>query len=103
MAIKIDRSGQAVLTHDGERGLVSVALGRVSWKQSRRNARKGGLKYFRLRGLDMPWSLPEHLPLDGLAFDARSDFFDCRCCFPEWLFNDADIAVARAEIHHRRR
>ena len=104
--IKVNSAGEAKITKQWAAGCAGAAFaGNESWRRERRNARIAGMRYFRLRCFstdgDIWWVNPEHAELEGVAFHIN-DVFNCRCCFPEWLFSSDDVAQAEKEIAARK-
>ncbi|HED1541874.1 TPA: hypothetical protein R4S87_001856 [Kluyvera cryocrescens] len=104
--IKVDSAGIAKITKRWANECEDVAeIHCTTWRNERRNARLGGLRYFRLQCLstegDIWWINPKHAASNGAAFHIN-EFFSCRCCFPEWLLADSDIAKAIEEISKRK-
>ena len=104
--IKVNSAGEAKITKQwAENCAVAVMAGNESWRRERRNARIGGMRYFRLRCFsadgDIWWVNPEHAALEGVAFRI-TEVFTCRCCFPEWLFSEGDVSQAEKEIALRK-
>jgi len=105
--IKVNAEGEAKITKKWAETCVGAVLaGNESWRRERRNARVAGMRYFRLQCLstdgDIWWVSPEHAALNGVAFHIN-DLFNCRCCFPEWLFSGCDVQRAKEEIELRRK
>ncbi|MBJ9246413.1 hypothetical protein [Citrobacter koseri] len=104
--IKVNSKGEARITKQLEQQIkaTSETLNR-NWRSERKNARIAGVKYFRLRCIstngDIWWVNPSHVALEGVAFHI-SEMFSCRCCFPEWLFSEDDVAKAKVEIEGRK-
>ena len=104
--IKINSAGEAKVTKQLEaeiRVIAETASG--AWRNERKNARLSGMRYFRLRFLsvdgDIWWVNPSHAALDGMAFHIN-EIFNCRCCFPEWLVSENEVAKAKVEVERRK-
>lgn len=104
--IKINSAGEAKVTKQLEAEIrVIAATASGAWRNERKNARLAGMRYFRLRFLsvdgDIWWANPSHAALDGMAFH-NNEIFNCRCCFPEWLFSENEVAKAKGEVERRK-
>ncbi|EAP8383207.1 hypothetical protein EOY70_01825 [Salmonella enterica] len=104
--IKVNSKGEARITKQLEQQIKATSETLIkSWRSERRNARLAGMKYFRLRCISTDgniwWVNPSHVVLKGVAFHIN-EMFSCRCCFPEWLFYEDDVAKAEAEIERRK-
>ncbi|WP_316436267.1 hypothetical protein [Klebsiella pasteurii] len=104
--IKINSASEAKVTKRLEAEIiVTAATASGAWRKERKNARLAGMRYFRLRCLsvdgDIWWVNPEHAVLDGMAFHIN-EIFICRCCFPEWLFSENEVAKAKGEVERRK-
>ncbi|HFD8278729.1 TPA: hypothetical protein ACN9JA_004752 [Klebsiella pneumoniae] len=104
--IKVNPRGEAKITKQWSAECTNVAkILSTSWKQNRRNGHSGGMRYFRLRCFsvdsDIWWVNPEHAALDGMAFHIN-EIFNCRCCFPEWLFSENEVAKAKGDVERRK-
>ncbi|ENL1641623.1 hypothetical protein AB4U30_001183 [Raoultella ornithinolytica] len=104
--IKINSAGEAKVTKQLEAEIrVIAATESGAWRNERKNARLAGMRYFRLRCLsvdgDIWWVNPSHAALDGMAFHIN-EIFNCRCCFPEWLFSENEVAKAKGEVERRK-
>ncbi|HEE0069691.1 TPA: hypothetical protein R6W26_004926, partial [Citrobacter freundii] len=103
--IKVNSKGEARITKQLEQQIkaTSETLNNC-WRSERKNARLAGVKYFRLRCISTDgnvwWVNPSHAVLEGVAFHIN-EIFSCRCCFPEWLFSEAEIEQAKKEIEAR--
>ncbi|HGE7137445.1 TPA: hypothetical protein ACGB09_004852 [Citrobacter freundii] len=104
--IKVNSKGEARITKQLEQQIkaTSETLNH-RWRSERKNARLAGVKYFRLRCISTDsnvwWVNPSHVALEGIAFHIN-EMFSCRCCFPEWLFSEDEVAKAKDEIERRK-
>lgn len=90
------------------RNVARNEIGNQAWNLEEANARAGGMKYYRWRGMLDERERKLHVVREGQAYTPTRPPRDgnpgqphgCRC-FPEWLFSASDVADAENEIAAR--
>lgn len=90
------------------RNVARNEIGNQAWNLEEANARAGGMKYYRWRGMLDESERKLHVVREGQAYTPTRPPRDgnpgqphgCRC-FPEWLFSASDVADAEKEIAAR--
>ncbi|MGK4483126.1 phage minor head protein [Citrobacter freundii] len=90
------------------RNVARNEIGNQAWNLEEANARAGGMKYYRWRGMLDERERKLHVVREGQAYTPTRPPRDgnpgqphgCRC-FPEWLFSASDVADAEKEIAAR--
>ncbi|HEM8015187.1 TPA: phage head morphogenesis protein [Enterobacter chengduensis] len=90
------------------RNVARNEIGNQAWNLEEANARAGGMKYYRWRGMLDERERKLHVVREGQAYTPTRPPRDgnpgqphgCRC-YPEWLFSASDVADAEREIAAR--
>lgn len=90
------------------RNVARNEIGNQAWNLEEANARAGGMKYYRWRGMLDERERKLHVVREGQAYTPTRPPRDgnpgqphgCRC-YPEWLFSASDVADAEKEIAAR--
>lgn len=99
MAIIVNTEGVATVAKWELHQIACDAGHRCSAGDDYRQARKGGMRYYRRICI---FDDVEHASLDGSYHNARKDppqiLMSCRCCYAEWLFTNDEIKEAVAAL-----